>query len=601
MRVPQLWVIAALCALVAANASARNEYLEWWSEEYPSSSSDDSICQLCHERAGGGNGWNRYGWSIRSVYFVNLASSGNPETALKQSLQDISSISDGGSSTFIAEINANTQPGWRNGNVNIIRFVDESSSTISPPATLPCALQLDASSDERTCSTANPISSDIVTGTITVEYETVAQGFTAPVAAISAPGEPQSMYVIEQAGLVKKVNLDSGDQREFVDFSAQVVANLGNLFGGAFAGYDERGLLGFVFHPDYQSNGKVYTYISKDYIEGEAHFSTLGMGETPDHMSVVSEWIVINPNDLSSTATSERVLLVIDQPQFNHNGGMLEFDSNGHLLIAVGDGGAANDAGAGHGTDGNGRDNTNPLGSILRIDVDAIAPTNGRYGIPSENPFVAAAGVDEILFYGLRNPYRFTVDGISNQIFIGDVGQDAIEEVNRIGLDQTGANFGWNYKEGSFFFSVIDGTTYVSESPPAGEILPTLVDPIVEYDHGEGLSVIGGYVYRGSDIPALNGRYVFGDWGRSFAQPDGRVFYIDQSDQLREFQADSPPNIHVTGFGRDSQGELYIVGSQGFRVTDDSGFLKKIVPVQQDDEVCLPILATNGNVSLICF
>ena len=131
MRLLWLWTTATLCILIAANALARNEYLEWWSEEYPDSSADDSLCQLCHERAGGGNGWNRYGWSIRSAYFFNLASTGNPEVALKQSLQDISSISDGSTSTYIAEINANTQPGWRIGEVNVIRFVDESSAVIS--------------------------------------------------------------------------------------------------------------------------------------------------------------------------------------------------------------------------------------------------------------------------------------------------------------------------------------------------------------------------------------------------------------------------------------------------------------------------------------
>lgn len=592
--------VAAFCMLMANSVSARQEYLEWWAEEYPTSSADDAICQLCHERAGGGNGWNRYGWSIRSVYFVNLMSSGNSETALKQSLQDISSISDGGNSSYIVEINANTQPGWRNGELNIIRYVDDSSMTISPPATLPCALQLDADSEERTCSTNNPIPSEIASGSIAIDYETVASGFTAPVGALAAPNESGALYVVEQGGLIKKVDLATGDQQGFLDFSSQVVSNLGGLFGGAFAGYDERGLLGFAFHPDYQSNGKVYTYISKDFIEGAAHFSTLEMGETADHMSVVSEWIVVNPNDPTSSATSERVLLVIDQPQFNHNGGMLEFDANGHLLIAVGDGGSANDAGTGHGSDGNGRNNLNPLGAILKIDIDAGAPANGRYAIPVDNPFVSEAGVDEILYFGLRNPYRFTVDQASNQIFIGDVGQDAIEEVNRLSLDQTGANFGWNYKEGSFFFSVVDGTTYVSETAPAGVALPVLTDPVVEYDHGEGLSVIGGYVYRGIEIADLSGYYVFGDWGRSFAQPDGRVFYIDQNDEMREFHSINPPDIHVTGFGRDSQGELYIVGSQGFRVTDNTGFLKKIVPAPTQEEFCFPIVASRQKASLIC-
>ncbi len=589
-------------SFMAGSAYARGEYLQWWNEVYPASSADDSVCQLCHERGGGGDGWNSYGWSIRGVYFINLAQTGNSETALKDSLSDIESVADGGGATYRSEINANAQPGWRVGEVNVINARNNPQKTIAPPSTLPCALLIDQNDSELTCSTTNPIPSNIAKQGEPIELETIASGFTAPVAAVSAPEQDGILYVVEQGGKVWRVQLNNGEKRLFLDFSSQLVSNFGQLFSGSsFEGYDERGLLGFAFHPDFATNNKVVTYISSDYIDGQAHFTTLANNETPDHMTVVSEWVVVNPFTADSQASAQNDLLIIDQPQFNHNGGMLEFGPDGYLYIAVGDGGSANDAGTGHGLDGNGRDNTNPLGAILRIDVDDPAPDNGRYGIPATNPFVGQAGVDEIFVYGLRNPYRFAIEtngSGTSDLYIGDVGQDAIEELNRIPLTGAGSNFGWNYKEGSFYFSVINGVTFVSPNPPSGVVIPPLVDPLVEYDHEEGISIIAGYTYRGNDVSWLNNRYVFADWGRSFANPDGRLFFLNQQSQLREFNMAKPVDIHITGFGRDDKGELYVVGSKDFRATVQSGSLQKIVKAEQ--ELCVPIKAQNNRIAVVC-
>ena len=600
LAVRLMWVVLVSGAL-SQSVLARDEYRGWWLEQYGAqSTSGEAVCQLCHERGGGGNGWNRYGWLVRSLYFANSDIT-DIEQRLKQSLSDVENFStdpnDAGSPTFLQEIQANAQPGWNQGNNNRIRYVDDPDKFISPPASLPCALLIDAGDTERTCSTSNPIPTTIPTGA-SVKLTTVASGFTAPVSAVSAPGEPDSIYVVEQGGRIWRVNLVSGAKQLFLDFSGKLVANYGNPIP-SFPGYDERGLLGFAFHPDYAANGKVITYISEDYHSGRTHFTTMPIGQNPDHQSVVTEWVVLNPFTATPSASSERILMVVDQPQFNHNGGMVTFGPDGYLYIALGDGGQRNDEGPGHGSDGNGQNTDSILGTIVRINSDAQAPSNGRYGIPPDNPFVGISGLDEIYVYGLRNPYRFSVEATTPgnfDLYIGDVGQDAIEEVNRVPSVNPGVNLGWNHKEGSFFFSVIDGTTYVSPTPPFGVSLPPMQDPVVEYDHEEGISVIGGYVYRGSAVSALTGRYIFADWGRGFAN-NGRLFMIAGSNQLREVRVTNGVSMHITGFGKDHNQELYVVGSPDFIVSANTGLLQR---VEQEEDMCLPIKTRQQTLALIC-
>lgn len=598
-------------SLVSKSAIAVPEFLTWWSEEYPASTSDNAICQLCHERSNGGNGWNEYGIRVRIAFLANRMGSPNTiEQDLRFSLQDIedtlTNTNDPQSPTFLDEINANTQPGWRVGEVNVITLMDDSTPrTISPPINLPAGVLIDPGSTGTPDPTNDPQPSSIVRGRIQIALETVADGFTAPVFATPAPGQPDFLYVVEQAGMVWRVDLAEGIKTLFLDLSANVVP-LG-VFGQPISGgYDERGLLGIAFHPDYVNNNKIYTYISEPFRDGVAHFSTLTAGQQVDHLTVVSEWIVANPSSSPASATNERELLIIEQPQFNHNGGMLDFGPDGFLYISLGDGGGSNDQGDGHGVNGNGRNFENPLGAILRIDVDEAAPANGRYGIPAINPFVGQSGLDEIIAYGFRNPFRFSFETLANNQFnfwVGDVGQNAIEEIDKISSSSFGGNYGWNYKEGSLFFYPPEdgGSAFVSADPPQGVALPNLIEPIAEYDHDEGISVIGGHVYSGSMIPDLVGRYVFADYGRSFSVASGRLFYLDQSNQIKEFGIDGgQANIFISSFAKGANQELYVLGSRSIRTDSDSGSLNRIVVGNSGGDLCIPIKSGNEAVTLIC-
>jgi glucose/arabinose dehydrogenase len=324
------------------------------------------------------------------------------------------------------------------------------------------------------------------------------------------------------------------------------------------------------------------------------------MGQSPDHQTVITEWTVDNHASTPASVSNRRELIRIDQPQSNHNGGTIEFGPDGFLYIGLGDGGSSNDSGTGHPSEGNSQAIVNPLGSVLRIDVDGNNSSNGEYGIPLDNPYVEAGdpGLDEAYAYGFRNPYRFSVNDLGNgdfELYVGDVGQLNIEEVSVIHSDDPGGNYGWKFKEGSFFFYDDNATcgflvsSCVSDDPPQNIALPNMVDPIVEYDHDEGVSVIGGHVYKGSSVEGLANAYVFGEFL-------GRLFYIDQNQVMREFLYESPVPTSITAVGRDNQGELYFVGGFG------SGVLVKVVQgeVEIDDELCLPIRAANGNLAVVC-
>jgi len=321
---------------------------------------------------------------------------------------------------------------------------------------------------------------DIVEGDIEIGLELITDDLASPIFALAEPGGAENeLLVIEQRGTVQRINLSTGSKELFLDFRSEVVRD----YGGFFGGFDERGLIGFAFDPNYLINGKVYTYLSKDkyaqieLADGtfmddlddqirEPDYSTLDPGQIADSQAVISEWVVRNG---ALVADSEREILVVDKPQFNHNGGSINFGPQGYLFIALGDGGGANDNEPGHGLLGNGNDKNNPLGTILRISPEGNNSPNGQYGIPQSNPFVGEEnGLDEIFVYGLRNPYRFSIEELPNRdfnLYVGDVGQNAIEEVNRINSADAGSSYGWNYKEGSFFFNVNEttGEAFITE------------------------------------------------------------------------------------------------------------------------------------------
>jgi glucose/arabinose dehydrogenase len=396
-------------------------------------------------------------------------------------------------------------------------------------------------------------------GNLHIKLEQVASGMTAPLWGTNAPIHRNRLYVVDQAGLLWRVNLRTGSKRVFLDVSDLLVP-LGAFGPGTF---DERGFLGLAFHPRYRSNGLLYTYASEPATE-PADFSTMPRGVEPDHQNVIREWRVPDPTDPSSVVdpNSSRVLLRIDHPQFNHNGGALNFGPDEMLYVSVGDGGNADDQGVGHGRRGNAQRRSNPLGDILRIDPRGTNSANGRYGIPRDNPFVAVEGVlPEIYAWGFRNPWRISFDSATGRLWAADVGQNDIEEVDVV---RAGQNYGWRIKEGTFRFNPNgdeDGFTTVNRpGTPA-----RLTDPVAQYDHDEGVAVVGGFVYRGREIASLRGRYVFGDFAQTFNN-DGRLFFLRRDNTIREFRyiGREALGFSLLGFGRDASGELYaLVNSTG--------------------------------------
>ena len=419
----------------------------------------------------------------------------------------------------------------------------------------------------------DPIPEPIRKGGVHIRLETVATGLTAPNWGVPAPGHSDRLFVVDQPGIVWSVDLESGAKSVFLDVSDRLVA-LGAFGPGTF---DERGLLGLAFHPDYASNGLLYTYTSEP-VDGPADFSTLPVGAIANHQSVVAEWRVSDPEDPSAVVDpgTRRELMRIDEPQFNHNAGALNFGPDGFLYISLGDGGAADDQGVGHSPQGNGQDPSNILGTILRIDPAGSNSANGSYGIPADNPFVGQEGfVSEIWAYGFRNPFRFSFDSATGALLVGDVGQNDIEEVDVV---TRGGNFGWRIKEGSFLFDPNgDDPGFVTERSP-GEP-QGLIDPIAEYDHDEGIAVVGGFVYRGDAIPQLKGRYVFGDFARSFTE-FGRLFFLNPANQIREFRivGQESLGLKLDGFGQAADGELYVLGNTTGTPFGETGVVLRIDP-----------------------
>jgi glucose/arabinose dehydrogenase len=364
----------------------------------------------------------------------------------------------------------------------------------------------------------------------------VASGLARPVFVTAPPGDHDRLFVVEQhSGQVKVLRLASGAVNPTPFLTVPGVAT-----GG------EQGLLGLAFHPEFANNGLFYV----NFVAADNRVLT-GITNVRRYRASAADPDVADP-------TSATTVLTIEQPFENHNGGWLAFGPrNGLLYIATGDGGSANDP-------GNRAQNLRELlGKMLRIDVngnDFPGDAARNYAIPAGNPFRNRADArGEIWAYGLRNPWRNSFDRQTGDLYIGDVGQDAVEEVNfQPASSSGGENYGWRPKEGS------------KPTPDVGDpIPPGVVDPIHEYSHPEGLSVIGGYVYRGAKIPALQGTYVFGDhftriWSFRY---DGRTV-AEFTDRTAELSRDVGPIRRVSSFGEDAAGEIYIVSLRGdvFRI-----------------------------------
>jgi len=437
---------------------------------------------------------------------------------------------------------------------------------------------------------SDPIPEKIQKGPVTVDLELFVGGLTSPVHLTHFGTD--DVYIVDQPGQIWRVDdLGNMDMTPFLDISMSVY--MPGLGAQDAFDFDERGLLGLAFHPDFAlsmapNSGKFYTYSSVAYDPmptGGITFPTQGIG-IPDHQSIIQEWKVQLPlgdPPVLDTINPPKEIMRVDQPQFNHNGGMIEFGPDGFLYITFGDGGGANDIGDGHGT-GNGQDQTTILGMIVRIDPTCddgmSAPSsNGQYCIPASNPNVGSmTEVEEMFTYGMRNNWKFSWDSMSGAMYGADVGQNQIEEINQLFID---GNYGWSLREGTFGFDPLTGFIDTSSTPMG------MNDPIVQYDHDEGTSVTGGYVYRGAVVTDLVGKYVFGDFSRDFSGPGGRVFYIDDigmSNNLFELNIPNPPieygqGKYIKSFGQDNSGELYLLGGDSFGpFVPNDGKVFKIIP-----------------------
>ena len=352
---------------------------------------------------------------------------------------------------------------------------------------------------------------------VSISLGPIASGFTSAIGVSSAPGDSR-LFVIEQTGQVLIV---SGGKKvgTFLDISTRMSC------------CGERGLLGLAFHPNYAGNGRFfvrYTIPSGDVRLSEFHVSS-------------------SPN--KADPASEKVILTIPHPSYaNHNGGRIEFGPDGYLYIGTGDGGSGGDP------NNHGQALNTLLGKLLRIDVDHAA-AGLAYAIPDGNPFIGQAGKrGEIWSYGLRNPYTFSFDRETHDLWIADVGQDAYEEVDlatAAGGGGRGVNYGWSVMEGNHCYKPATGCDATGMAPP-----------LAEYAHGSGDSVgcaiIGGYVYRGTAHPQLYGRYFFGDYC------SGRIWDVAAAGPAQQTPQELPGSgLQITGWGQDVNGELYVTATNG--------------------------------------
>lgn len=359
---------------------------------------------------------------------------------------------------------------------------------------------------ETEVSIASPIQQASFPDPVEFEWNLIADGFRRPLFVTHAGDGSGRLFVVEQDGTIRIFANSTTLPNPFLDIDEQVGSES-----------NEQGLLGLAFHPDYENNGFFYV----NYTDNN--------GDT----MIVRFTVSGDPN--MADAASQKILLQVDQPFPNHNGGYLEFGPDGTLFFGLGDGGSQGDP------NGNAQSLQTYLGKLLRIDVNSGDP----YGIPPDNPFANGGGLPEIWAHGLRNPWRFSFDRVTGDLYIADVGQNQWEEVNFVPAGaSSGSNFGWDFMEGSHPF---EGTA------PDG-----LVAPVAEHDHSGRCSITGGYVYRGQSLPAWQGVYLYGDYC------SGEIFgLVQNADGTWESRLLYDTSFSITSFGLDEGGEIYVVDRSG--------------------------------------
>lgn len=344
-----------------------------------------------------------------------------------------------------------------------------------------------------------------------INLEEFATGFTAPVEITHA--NDSRMFVVQQNGIIKIIQPNgSVNSANFLDISSKIT------YGG------ERGLLGLAFHPQYSTNGYFFVYYN----------------DTSGNITVARYTRSSNP-DVADAAT-EKIILNQPKPFDNHNGGSIHFAPDGYLWIVTGDGGSGGDP------NNNGQNKNSLLGKLLRLDINSTGP----YNIPADNPFVGTDGADEVWAYGLRNAWKFNFDTVSGNVMIADVGQGNIEEINRMPITQSGINYGWRCYEGN---NVYNTSGCAAQS--------TMTFPVAAYNHSGGrCSIIGGYVYRGLQYPALQGKYIFADYCSN------QIGILNNDDSITWSAAFSGNNFST--FGINNQNELFVAAVNNgkiFKVT----------------------------------
>jgi glucose/arabinose dehydrogenase len=388
-----------------------------------------------------------------------------------------------------------------------------------------------------------------------IALEPVITDLVAPVGLVVAPADADRAFVLEQTGEIHVLRGGQPNPRPFLDLSDRLVR--------LDSEYDERGLLGLAFHPDFQANGRFFVY-----------YSARPPADAPppaDHTNRLSEFRVSSTDPDVADPGSERLVFAFEQPQPNHSGGGLGFGPDGLLYLGTGDGGGRGDADEGHSEMGNAQDPAKLNGKVLRIDVDA------------------AESRPEIYADGFRNPWRLSWEpGGERRLLVSDVGYGRYEEINAV---VRGGNYGWRIREGAHCLDIEEPLEAVTGCPTTSADGRPLIDPVVEYTHKEiGIAVVGGYVYRGTAIPALQGRYVFADfsadWTTNTPQARASLLVADPRPtdagpwewERLSVAGDELDGRFITGMGEDAAGELYVMARRSFGPINKTGVVYRIVP-----------------------